>query len=265
MMATNTSGSGTTFPAGFVLAFSLVLAVGCAEQPETDASADPANDIEQAPVEMADVVENGAAEGERPVEDEAEHGEGNQNEEREGPEVHAPILVDIPVILVDIHEIQVVAVVGEHGEVRVHRVGHNEGGEEGEDSVTYIDRDQNWDASRRGVRLRLSFDEEMNAFTGSVANTTRTTMCSVRVEVHLDGGMELGPTETLDLGPGQSAHVLLEWEAVSEDDWPTIIRTHDMTKVVRIESGGASFERWTAHPEFSPCDGGRSYSTIAGQ
>ena len=67
-----------------------------------------------------------------------------------------------------------------------------------------------------------------NAFMGTVENTTENDICAVRVEIHLQGGSELGPTERQDLRPGQSVSVLLA-------------------------TGGESFDRWTAHPEMSPC------------
>ncbi|MYB06494.1 MAG: hypothetical protein F4Y07_15355 [Gemmatimonadetes bacterium] len=81
------------------------------------------------------------------------------------------------------------------------------------------------------MRLTLSFDEAQGAFTGTVENTTEATICNVRVEVHLSHGTELGPTDGLDLAAGESA-------------------------ATRLPSGGASFERWTAHPESSRCAAG---------
>ena len=141
------------------------------------------------------------------AEEAGEHGEGDEEgEHREGGEHDGD---------------------GEHGE-------HGEGGEhgeEGEESGEYIGRTQTWDATRRGMRLTLSFDETQSAFTGTVENTTRATICNVRVEVHLSDGPELGPTPGLDLLPGESA-------------------------ATSLPSGGAPFERWTAHPEASRCGTG---------
>ena len=67
---------------------------------------------------------------------------------------------------------------GEHG-----ASGGHDSGEEGEESGVYIGRDDTWDATRRGARLVLSFDPATNAFVGTVENTTRETLCAVRVEV----------------------------------------------------------------------------------
>ena len=92
-----------------------------------------------------------------------------------------------------------------------------------------MDRGDEWDATRRGIRLRLAFDAERDAFTGTVENTTDGTVCAVRVEVHLAGGPELGPTERRDLGPGESAGV-------------------------ELPAQGEDFDGWTAHPETSACD-----------
>ena len=75
-------------------------------------------------------------------------------------------------------------------------------------------------------RSRLMTD----SFVGTVENTTDAALCSVRVEVHLEGGSELGPTDPMDLAAGQSV-------------------------AVTLPVGGEPFESWTAHPEVSPCSG----------
>jgi hypothetical protein len=77
----------------------------------------------------------------------------------------------------------------------------------------------------------LAFHPASNAFVGTVENTTRQMLCAVRVEVHLSTGTELGPTERTDLLPGA-------------------------TTAVRLSTGGAAFDSWTAHPELSACSGG---------
>ena len=121
---------------------------------------------------------------------------------------------------------------GEHVEGDEHAEGdeHGEGGEggEGEEGGEYIARADTWDATRRGVRLTLAFDEESGSFVGAAENTTEGTICAVRVEVHLAGGPELGPTERRDLGPGEST-------------------------AVELSAGGEDFESWTAHTETSAC------------
>ena len=78
------------------------------------------------------------------------------------------------------------------------------------------------------MKLMLAYDAARDAFVGTVENTTEATICAVRVEVHLSGGPELGPTERQDVGTGESVSV-------------------------ELPAGGESFERWTAHPESSAC------------
>jgi hypothetical protein len=84
--------------------------------------------------------------------------------------------------------------------------------------------------TRRGARLVLTFDAATNAFKGTVENTTESAICSVRVEVHLSTGTELGPTPRTDLDAGESTEVALL-------------------------TGGETFDTWTAHPEVSACSG----------
>ena len=177
----------------------------CGGQPESDAAGGDAPAIEQEGADEA--MPEGEGE-----EHEGDEGEGDEGE-GEGGE-------------------------GEHGEGGEGREGgeHDEGGEhgaegeggEGEESGEYLGRAETWDATRRGARLTLSFDPARDAFTGTVENTTQATLCAVRVEVHLGGGPELGPTERTDLEAGQSVDV-------------------------ELSAGGAAFETWTAHPEMSAC------------
>ena len=117
---------------------------------------------------------------------------------------------------------------GEHGEDR--EGGEHRSGGEGEESGEQIGPEGTWDATRNGARLVLSFDPASNAFVGTVENTTRQTLCAVRVEVHLSTGTELGPTGRTDLPSGE-------------------------TTVVELPTAGEVFDTWTAHPEVSPCTG----------
>ena len=80
------------------------------------------------------------------------------------------------------------------------------------------------DDTRAGVRLILTYSGDDNAFMGTVENVTDETVPSVRVEVHLSNGIELGPTTPTDLAPGETREIAL---AASE----------------------RSFETWRAHPE----------------
>jgi hypothetical protein len=118
---------------------------------------------------------------------------------------------------------------GEHGEGG-EGGEHGSGGEGEEESGEQIGPEDTWDATRNGARLVLSFDPASNAFVGTVENTTRKTLCAVRVEVHLSTGTELGPTERTDLLSGEKT-------------------------VVELPTAGEVFDTWTAHPEVSPCNG----------
>lgn len=120
---------------------------------------------------------------------------------------------------------------GERGEHEGEGSGeHDEGGEggEGEESGTYIARGDTWDVTRNGARLVLAFDAASSSFRGRVENTTASTLCAVRVEVHLAGGVELGPTDRIDVRAGQSTEIVLP-------------------------AGAANVETWTAHPEVASC------------
>lgn len=187
-----------------VVALGFLAVNGCGGQPDAGGEADGGDGLAQESAEEDRAVMEG---DERTEGDEYEgDGEGAEGgEEGEGGE----------------HDEG-----GEHGEGDEHGEGGE--GEEGEESGDYIGRDEAWDAARRGMRLMLSFDEARDAFVGTVENITEAMICAVRVEVHLSGGPELGPTERQDLGPGESA-------------------------TVELSADGASVERWTAHPESSAC------------
>jgi len=113
---------------------------------------------------------------------------------------------------------------GEHG-------GEGQHGEEGEESGIQYGLNDTYDETRYGARLILTFDEESNSFVGTVENTTKEILNRVRVEVHLSNGIELGPTNTADLTPGEKRNV----------------------KLTAISTG---FDKWSAHPEVGSGDGG---------
>ncbi len=108
------------------------------------------------------------------------------------------------------------------------------GASDEESSVRY-GLTETYDNVRNGARLVISYDAAMDAFTGTVTNTTNGILTQVRVEVHLYDGTvtvdELGPTPNVDLQPGAS---------------------HDVTLPVE----GQSFTEWVAHPEVGPSSGG---------
>ena len=98
---------------------------------------------------------------------------------------------------------------------------HDEGDEE---SGMQFTKSETYDMVRRGARLILSYDAGVNAFVGSVKNTTNQTLTRVRVEVHLSNGTELGPTTPKDLSPGEKMDV-------------------------KLDATGENFDTWSAHPE----------------
>ena len=113
---------------------------------------------------------------------------------------------------------------GEGGESGEHD-GESESGEgDGEESAQQYGLTDTYDVVRRGARLILSYDTEANAFIGTVENTTSETLPRVRIEVHLSNGIELGPTPSLDLPPGEISDV-------------------------RLDASQEPFETWSAHPE----------------
>ncbi len=100
--------------------------------------------------------------------------------------------------------------------------------EGGQGSSAYIARDATWEGVHEGVRLVLRFDEESGMFTGTLLNSTDSRICAAQAEVHLGDGTELGPTDPVDLAPGESMPAALEAE-------------------------GEGFTTWTAHPHHSSC------------
>ena len=109
--------------------------------------------------------------------------------------------------------------------------GSGSGGEEG--SGAMLAPDETFDMVRGGARLILGYDASVNAFTGTVENTTNSVLTRVRIEVHLAGGTELGPTTPVDLAPGQVV-------------------------TVTLPSTQASFTGWVAHAEVGGGEGGES-------
>ena len=118
---------------------------------------------------------------------------------------------------------------GEHGAGGEGSEGDGEGGEgSGEESnARYGPGDTFW-MTRKGVRLDLRYDAATRTFRGSATNITGAAIRNVRVEVHLSNGVELGPTTTMDLAPGQTVEVTLpatgqaiaQWGAHAESDGP---------------------------------------------
>lgn len=120
----------------------------------------------------------------------------------------------------------------EHGnESSSEHGGEGQHSEEGEESGTQYGLNDTYDEVRYGARLILTYDAESNSFIGTVENTTEDILNRVRVEVHLSNGIELGPTNTADLTPGEKRAV----------------------KLTAISKG---FDTWSAHPEVGGGEGG---------
>lgn len=75
-----------------------------------------------------------------------------------------------------------------------------------------------------GAEVTLSYDFATHAFTGQVENLTRVTLRQVRVVVHLSNGIQLGPTDSVTLAPGQVVDI-------------------------SIPAGGQPFTHWSAYLE----------------
>ena len=114
---------------------------------------------------------------------------------------------------------------GEHGgrEGRGDGRGEHGGGEEGGAYMPKMTK-QN-ELFGNGARLVLQFNPRTQVFAGFGNEHDLTqTLSQVRVEVHLDNGTELGPTQRIDVAPGQ-------------------------TVPVELGAFGNEFNAWISHPE----------------
>jgi hypothetical protein len=107
----------------------------------------------------------------------------------------------------------------EHGEQAGHEHESGEHAEEGEEAGAKISLDETYDEVRKGVRLILSFDNEISSFIGTLENVTEKTVSRVRVEVHLSSGIELDSTGPIDLAPGKKVDIGLSAEGQSFNWW----------------------------------------------
>lgn len=90
---------------------------------------------------------------------------------------------------------------------------------EGEESGTQFTLTDIYDEVRNGARLILAFDKANNSFKGTVENTTKKELESVRVEVHLSNGIELGPTTPKNLQSGEKMEVTLKGSEKEFKSW----------------------------------------------
>ena len=98
-------------------------------------------------------------------------------------------------------------------------------GQDDEEASSYLPKMTKQDkVFANGARLILQFNPATQVFVGSVTNTTAMPLSQVRVEIHLDNGTELGPTQRTDVRPGQ-------------------------TIPVELGAFGNGFTSWVSHPE----------------
>lgn len=97
--------------------------------------------------------------------------------------------------------------------------GQPPGEEKGEESGAELTLGKSYDRVQNGVRLLMSFDVRSNSFTGSLENTTENTIEKVRVKIHLSNDLDLGPTNPVDLKPGQKRFIQLMPPGKDFDGW----------------------------------------------
>ena len=100
--------------------------------------------------------------------------------------------------------------------------GEGQGGDAAEQTGTYTLTEM-YDHVVNGMRLIIVYNKTENAFTGTLENVTDAVIPQARVEIHQSNGIELGPTDPVDLIPGQRINVRLNAEG--------------------------TFGSWAAHPE----------------
>ena len=105
------------------------------------------------------------------------------------------------------------------------------GGSEEGSGAGMLAPNETFDMTRAGARLMLNYDATGNVFTGTVENTTNSTLSNVRIEIHLSNGAELGPTTPVDMVPGEVI-------------------------AINLSSTPESFTGWTPHAEVGSGEGG---------
>ncbi len=98
------------------------------------------------------------------------------------------------------------------------------------DSTADVDKDsqlalhESYEQTLDGVRITLTYTGDDNTFNGLIENTTHDTPKEVRLEIYLSNDVQLGPTASVLLPPGES-------------------------KGVRISAKNFSFSGWSLYPE----------------
>ncbi len=118
-----------------------------------------------------------------------------------------------------------------------HESGGREGGESNEEDPNEFGLDYNYDQTKYGARLILSYNKSSNSFKGSVENTSNETLDRVRVEVHLSNGTELGPTTPTSLVAGQKMEIDLKATEKAFEGWTAHAEVGNMEHGSEGESG----------------------------
>lgn len=121
--------------------------------------------------------------------------------------------------------------------------------EEGEESGKTLGLDETFDHMFSGVRLILAYHKASTSFIGTVENTTDKTIKSIRVEVHLSNGTKLGPTERMNLAPGEKAGIKLEAIAHVFTWWKAHAETGSKEHSGETPEGEGHEHAEEAHPE----------------
>lgn len=99
----------------------------------------------------------------------------------------------------------------------------------GEESETMLGLEETYDEVRKGVRLILSYNSKSSSFSGTIENTTQDALPPVRVVVQLSNGTDLGPTNPVNLDPGED-------------------------QAIQLDAAGETFDRWSTHSEMGQGD-----------
>jgi hypothetical protein len=92
------------------------------------------------------------------------------------------------------------------------------------DTVNQLALHETYDQTINGVRITLTYTGDDNTFNGLIENTTHDTPKEIHLVVYLSNDVQLGPTGSVLLPPGES-------------------------KGVRISAKNFSFSGWSLHPE----------------
>lgn len=110
----------------------------------------------------------------------------------------------------------------EESETAEHSTVHEKDHEEGaDDEEQMLGITETFDAVKNGLRLLLAYNPESEQFEGNLINTTDEIIENARVEVQLSNGMEIGPTESLNLEAGQRVPIHLDAIGQIFEQWNT--------------------------------------------